>query len=151
MNPTVQTVPWLKWPPDKKIWAGGIAGVLSWALLGVAAHFGLDLQPVANTVSDLFGLAHPDIQAILATVITLAVAHFTTPSIQDVVAHVNNAVVKIANADPANPTTAVVVSEPKSDEAAKVDAIVGAIPQESVNKMIDAGVIPPASGKVTQI
>lgn len=148
-NATPNTAPWLKWPPDKKIWAGGSAGIVAWIILSVLAHFGVDPQPIVDGLTAALGAPHFDLQAGLAGVIALAVAHFTTPSVQDVVAHVNNAIVKIAAATPDNPTTAKVVSEAESDAAARTDAITGAIPAETVQKMVDAGLIAPhtAPGK----
>lgn len=145
----VTPVPWLKFPPDRKVYVGGLAGVLTWLILSVAQHLlGFDPQAFLNSV---IGPGAPDVQLIVTGAITLLVAHFTTPSIQDVVAHVNNAVVKLANADPANPTTAVVVTEAAADVAAKVDAIAGALPEATVKKMVIAGVIAPnvVGGKTT--
>lgn len=146
----VPPVPWLKWPPDKKIWAGGAAGIVAWIILSVLAHLGVDPQPLVDSLTTTLGAPHLDLQASLAGLIALLVAHYTTPSMQDVVAHVNNAVVKIANADPTNPTTAVVVPEATSDAAAKTDAKAGALPPETVKKLVDTGALSPneAGGKV---
>lgn len=141
---TVTTVGWLKFPPDRKIWSGGAAGIGAWLILSILQHY-LGFDPQAMLIA-AFGPGAPDIQLIITGIITLAVAHFTTPSIQDVVAHVNNAVVRIANADPTNSTTAVVVTEAASDVASIKDAAAGALPAESINKLVVAGMVAPSVG-----
>lgn len=139
--PTPTPAPWLKWPPDKKIWSGGIAGIAAWVLLSVLQHF-LGFDPQAMLVA-FMGAGAPDIQLIVTTLVTLLVAHFTTPSVQDVVAHVNNSIVEIAAAEPGTKTTAIVVPEAQSDAKSKELAIAGALPADTVQRMVDAGVVSP--------
>lgn len=136
--PVVSKEPWLKWPPDRKVWAAGAAGVLSWLLLSLLAHFGIDVQGVADVLSPFLLGQHIDVAGTLVGLITFAVAHYTSPSIQDVVDRVNNMIIRIANADPGNPTTAVVVDAQTSDEAAVRDMTAGLIPPDVAAKSIAA-------------
>jgi hypothetical protein len=128
------------------VWAGGLAGVAAYVILGLASHFlGFDIQAAMVAA---FGPSAPDLQGMLATVIALAVAHFTSPSLQDIVQHVNNAVVEVASATPGNPTTAVIVPEAQSDAAAKSNAIAGKIPTDTVKQMVTAGMIDPKTAAI---
>lgn len=142
-NTNPNPAPWLKWPPDKKIWAGGTTFILSWIILSIAAHFGVDPQPTVDAITTVMGVPHLDALAALAGIIGFAFAHFTTPSTQDVVQHVTNEIVQIATAEPGNKTTAVVVPEAQSDAKSKELAKAGALPASTVQNMVDAGVVSP--------
>ncbi len=93
----------------------------------------LDLARTCSSVA-MLGPSAPDAQAILAFAIGFVIAHVVPPSQQDVVSHVNNAIVKLANADPTNPTTAVVVDEASSNIAAAKDVAAGLVPASIVAK-----------------
>lgn len=129
----VPNQPWFSWPPDRKVLAGGIAGLVAWILLSLLRHFtSFDLQPVLDTI---FGMGTLDMQAVLSTAIAILIAHVTAPSVRDIVKRVDNGIVTIANADPDNPTTAVVVDEETSDTVAERDLASGKIPPAIADKL----------------
>lgn len=105
-------------PPDRKVWSGGLAGILTWLIIFGLGKAGVPLDPT--------------LQSGLALVVGYAVSYFVPPSLRDVVSRVNNDIVKIANADQSNPTTAVVVRPAAALEAAKADVASGAIPVQIV-------------------
>lgn len=125
---------WLKWPPDRKVWAGGIGGIVAWIALSVLQHYGIDPQPTVDAVTNVMSIIsgtmvpHIDAAAALAGIIAFGMAHYVPPAEMDIVIRVNNAIVKMANADPANPTTAAVVDEKASDAATKADLAAGVLP-----------------------
>ena len=90
--------------PAQKVVAGGISGVLAWVLLATLAHFGFDLQPLANS---LLGANAPDVQATLAGIIALAIANWVPPSQRDIINHLTDEVVHAAQRDPDSQVSAV--------------------------------------------
>lgn len=118
--------PWFGWPPDRKVLAGGIAGLIAWVFLSLLRHFtGFDFQPILDV---FFGPGTLDMQAIMSTAIAVLIAHVTAPSVRDIVKRVDNGIVTIANADPSNATTAVVVDEQTSNIVGQRDLAEGKIP-----------------------
>lgn len=101
-------------PPDRKILAGGLASVLAWFVLFGAGKVGIAVDPV--------------LQSILVPLIGYAISYLVPPSLRDVVSRVNNDIVKLANADPSNPTTAQVVTPALSRVVAAADVASGAVP-----------------------
>lgn len=117
--PTTSTKPW--WLPDRKVYAGGIAGVLAFAILSVARHFGYDLQPMADTI---FGPGTINILAVLTGAITAGVSYVIPASERDIVNKLNNRIVALGLADPGVPVTqgGIAVEAKKVDAKAAVDA-----------------------------
>jgi len=76
--------------PDRKVWAGGIAGIAAWGILGVATHYGITL---------------PIDPAMLAGTIGWLIAYIVPPAEQDIVKRLNDDIVKMAQNDPAVPVT----------------------------------------------
>lgn len=81
-----------KYWPDRKILAGGIAGLVAWgAMLGLRAA-GFDVPPEA--------------QALLTTLVSTAMGYLVPPSQHDIVKRLNDQLVAVAAADPAIPVSA---------------------------------------------
>lgn len=77
--------------PDRKVLAGGIAGLLTWGLTVVAARYGIVLTP--------------DIQSLIVGGVGWAMAYIVPPSQHDIVKRLNDDLVAIAAADPNIPVT----------------------------------------------
>lgn len=101
-------------PPDKKVWAGGLAGLTTWLIFFVAAKVGMPIDP--------------SLQGLISLAIGYGVSYLVPPALHDVVDRVNNDIVKLANADPSNPTQAVVVDLATSKLATAKDIASGAVP-----------------------
>lgn len=100
-------------PPDRKVWAGGLVGIVTWAIMFAAAKAG---HPI-----DL------GLQALIPVVLGYIVSYVVPPSVRDIVKRVDNTIVRIANADQSNPTTAVIVDHATSKAAADADISMGLI------------------------
>lgn len=104
------------WLPDRNVLSGGIVAVAGWAIIAVAGHYGLDVPlPV---------------QAAMPMVLGYVVTYLLPPSVRDVVSRVNDDIVKLAAADPNNPTSerTMVLPEATKVVAANVPAPVVATP-----------------------
>ena len=77
--------------PDRKVWAGGLAGVITWALmlgLGYAGYpVPLEMQPL------------------LVSFVGSAIGYLTPPSQYDKIKRLNDHLVAIAAADPTIPVS----------------------------------------------
>lgn len=126
--------PLFSWPPDRKVWAGGLGGVVAWGIIGVVQHYlNINLQDMAHAV---FGDTAPDIQGILAVFVASAIAYLVPPAKQDIVKRIDNGLIKLANADQSNPTTAKIVSGEESDIETVKDARSGALPDAHAVKAV---------------
>lgn len=121
---TTSTKPW--WLPDRKVYAGGIAGVLAFAILSIARHFGYDLQPIADSI---FGPGAINILAVLTGAFTAGVSYIIPPSERDIVNKLNNRIVALGLADPGVPVTPIGIAV----EAKKVDAKAAAVDPNAGN------------------
>lgn len=79
------------WLPDRKVLAGGLAGVAAWLIAMLAARYGFPMTPEQQT--GLVGL------------IGWAVAYMVPPSERDIVKRLNDGLVKMAQDDPTIPVT----------------------------------------------
>lgn len=78
--------------PDRKVWAGGLAGLLTWGITLAAQHFlGVPLPP--ELVTMIVGGA------------TTTVAYLVPPTVRDIVKRLNDGIVQIAADDPNIPVT----------------------------------------------
>jgi len=78
--------------PDRKVWASGLAGLLTWGITLAAQRFlGIPLPP------DLVGM--------IVGGVTTGVAYIVPPSIKDIVKRLNDDIVQIAANDPNVPVT----------------------------------------------
>lgn len=133
-NGGVPPAPGKWWPPDRRIWAGGLATVISYTILSyLHAWTGIDLNPLNAIVAVAFP-GSVDVTGLFATIIGAAIAQFTPPSLHDVVAWLDNRAIRVANADPNSPVTAMIVSDHLADEAAKRDIAAGVVPPDIVAK-----------------
>lgn len=76
----------VSWLPDRKVLAGGIAGILAWLLVFIGNKYGMGITP--------------DVQSLLTGAIGWAVAYLVPSSVRDVINHLNDDIVQIAAADP---------------------------------------------------
>jgi hypothetical protein len=108
--------PSLSWVPDRNVLSGGVVAVASWAIIAVADHYGLDV-PVT-------------VQAFIPMVLGYVVTYLLPPSVRDVVSRVNDDIVRLAAADPNNPTSerTMVLPEATKVVAASVPAPTVATP-----------------------
>lgn len=110
------TAPSQNWFPDRNVLSGGLVAVVSWAVIAIADHYGLNIP--------LF------IQAAIPTFLGYIVTYILPPSVKDVVARVNDDIVRLAAADPDNPTSerTMVLPETAKVVAASSSARTVAIP-----------------------
>ena len=76
---------------DRKVWAGGLAGVVTWALM-------LGLGAVGYPVP-------VEMQPLLVSLMGSAIGFLTPPSMHDIIKRLDNAAVQMAADDPAIPVT----------------------------------------------
>lgn len=80
------------WIPDRKVVAGGLAGIITWAAMLAAGQFlGVHLDP--------------SLQPAIATAVGTLIAYATPPSLRDKIKRLNDEVVAIAADDPTIPVT----------------------------------------------
>lgn len=127
------------WPPDRKVWAGGIAGIAAYTILSYfRAWTGVDLNvfnPVLGTVLTLLGWPPMDVTGALSIIVGMAVSQITIPKAKDLYLWIDNKVIAMANADDASPVKAKEVSEEESLRVAKIDAALGRLPPEIAAKV----------------
>lgn len=131
----------MNWWPDRKWFAGGIAGLVTLAITAaVRQFFGWDLPA--------------DIQSALATGASALLFWAVPPSKYDIVRRINNGLVKLATADPLNPTTAIIVpvavSESPRATALAVSAGVEAAAAGPAGQKRPLPVTPPVSRRKTK-
>jgi len=78
--------------PDRKVWAGGLAALLTWGINLAAQHFlGVSLPP--------------DLLTMVVGGVTTGVAYLVPPTVRDIVKRLNDDIVQIAANDPTIPVT----------------------------------------------
>lgn len=82
----------MSWLPDRKVWAGGLAGFAAWLLVLAATRYGvpLDLQTASILVAAVGG----------------GVSYLVPPSTRDIITRLNDGLVKMAQDDPSIPVSA---------------------------------------------
>ena len=80
------------WPPDRKIWAGGLSGLIVAVIVFTAGHFGYTIPP--------------DLQAVIPVLFGYIVSYLMPPSMQDVIKRVDDTVIAIARASNESPASA---------------------------------------------
>jgi len=93
----------MNWMPDRKIAAGGLAGLAAFAITATAAHFGYDLQPMADAIFPPPGTV--SVLAVLTGGIGALIAYVTPPADKDIVKRLNDRLVAMAQADPNIPVS----------------------------------------------
>lgn len=116
MTTAVSTV---TWPPDRKIWAGGLAGLVT-ALVAYAAKKYLNFDIPEGVL------------AYIPIVVGYIVSYLVPPSIRDVIKRVDDTVIAIARASDDSPASP--VAPPMTPTVAKA--------------VVDATGKPPVGGKV---
>jgi len=125
--PELPKQPWFT-KIDRKVWAGGVGGLLSWALLaGCSAWLGIDLaaylQPYVTIVASIFGIVPaPSAQGGLAILFGFGIAYLVPAAYADIYKRINNRIVAQAVVDPASPVTVKKIEA--AVQVAKVEAIV---------------------------
>lgn len=99
------SAPSISWLPGRKVLAGGIGGVVAFGILSVGKHYGIDPQPWADLIMPPPGTFN--VMAILTGGITAGIAYIVPPSAKDVVNHLNDDIIAMAQKDPNSPVTAV--------------------------------------------
>ena len=100
-------IPSADYPPDRKVWASALAGALSWILLAILAHFGVNLQPALDSIFALIGQPAPAVQPLIAGFVAVAIAYFVPPTMTDVIKRVSDTVIEVARASDASPASPV--------------------------------------------
>lgn len=77
--------------PDRKVLAGGIAGVATWAAVWIAARFGYVVDPALATA--------------LVPLVSSVIGYITPPSQRDIIRRLNDQLVQMAADDPNIPVT----------------------------------------------
>lgn len=78
--------------PDRKVWASGLAGLLTWAVTLIAQKYlGVSLPP--------------DLVTMIVGGVTTGVAYLVPPTVRDIVKRLNDDIVHIAANDPTVPVT----------------------------------------------
>ena len=78
--------------PDRKVWAGGLGGLLTWGItLAAQKYLGIPLPP--EVVTMIVGGA------------TTAVSYIVPPTVRDIVKRLNDDIVQVAANDPTIPVT----------------------------------------------
>lgn len=78
--------------PDRKVWAGGLAGLLTWGVTLVTQRYlGVSLPP--------------DLVTMIVGGVTTGVAYLVPPTVRDIVKRLNDGIVQIAADDPSIPVT----------------------------------------------
>jgi hypothetical protein len=75
--------------PDRKVVAGGFAGILTWALMLVAGRYGVVVDPA--------------MQPVLASFAGTLIGYLVPPSQRDIIKRLDDQIVAIAAADPTVP------------------------------------------------
>lgn len=81
----------MNWLPDRKVLAGGIAGLLAFFITAAAAHYGIALTP--------------DIQSLIVGGVGWLIAYLVPPSTRDIIKRLDDQLVAMAAADPKIPVT----------------------------------------------
>lgn len=94
-NPASDTKMKSSWVPPRKVWAGGVAAILSWLIIHALATFAnIDVQGIAASL----GITDP--VTILSGLIGTAIAWVIPPSTSDVITHLNDVIINLAQRDP---------------------------------------------------
>lgn len=104
--PKSQTMMTTSWIPPRNIWAGGIAGILTWIICQLLSHFTGFVIP-------------PDLQGYLAGAVGAGIAWIVPPSAKDLVKRLNDEIVHLAQRDPESNVSYVLppVQPPKGEPA----------------------------------
>lgn len=123
--PAVVQQPWFHL--DRKVFAGGIGGVLAMVILGTASHFGYSLQPMAD---QFFGTGTINVLAVLTAVISFASSYLAPASVADVLTKLNLRIIALAVADQTHPVLSNITVPEIVKEVVKIGAPMGSKPDD---------------------
>ena len=86
--------------PAQQLLMAGVSSAIAWGLLAVAAHFGIDPQPIVDKICAAMNVAPIAIEPALAGIIGLDIATYVPPSQRDIVVNLTDAIVHAAMKDP---------------------------------------------------
>lgn len=85
--------------PAQQVLTASVSSAVAWALLAVAAHFGLDPQPIVDQICAAMNVASFAIHPALAGIIGLIIGIYVPPSQRDIVVNLTDAIVHAAMKD----------------------------------------------------
>ena len=85
------------WIPPRNIWVGGVAGIVAWLVLHGLAAAGLDIGAIATPL----GFSTEQVQGWIAAAIAAGIATYVPPSVGDIIKHLNDTIIHVAQRDPA--------------------------------------------------
>jgi hypothetical protein len=88
------------WMPDSNVLKGGLAGVLAWAIVAIAAHYGLSIPP--------------ELQALIPIIVGWLITYILPPNARDIAARLNDHIVQLAASDPSSDVSERTVVVPQS-------------------------------------
>lgn len=107
-RPALNLIPWLS-KIDRKVWAGGVGGVLALAVMSACKAFiGFDiagfLQPFLSVISTAAGVDPPlSAQAVLTLLFTVIVGYLVPAAYSDIYKRINAKVIALAVTDDTTP------------------------------------------------
>ncbi len=106
------------WIPPRKFLAGGIGGIVAWALIWGLQHW---LHFDLVTFAANFGVSIDALQMYIASAVGAALVYIVPPSKADVVKHLNDEIVHAAQKDPdTNVSYVLAPVKPPAGEAATI-------------------------------
>lgn len=118
--------------PSQKEWGAGIGGLLAFGIIAGCNHFGYPLGDETNSL--------------LVVVLPALVAKIVPPSAQDILTHVNDAIVEAGViAGKLTPPEQIVAADPSNTlvlKPAQLVSVPGAVPQHIPEPEAGAGVAP---------
>lgn len=82
----------MKYFPDRKVWAGGIAAVLTWFICGA-------IETYAHVPMT------PDMRTMISGLVATAISYVVPPSTRDIIKRLDDGLVAMAADDPSIPVT----------------------------------------------
>jgi uncharacterized protein YacL len=120
VDPTA-SAPSISARPDRKVIVAAVGGVVVSVIMSLLKHYLGDALP-------------PETITLVTALVTAALAYVVPNTRQEVADRVTNPVIKLANADSANATTAKVVTSAESDQETAKDVASGVIPAAIIVK-----------------
>lgn len=105
------------WIPPRQIWVGGVSAIVAWLILNILAHFGLDIGAILQPL----GFDPGTVQGWLAGAIGAGIAWIVPPAVRDIIQHLDDKIVQIAQKDPVSNVSYVLAPvQPPAGQAAVI-------------------------------